>query len=66
VAVFATARKLAQLVYRLVRYGQAYIDTGAKAYEARFNQRHLNYYTKALQSMGYKVEAMDPEEAPAT
>lgn len=66
VAVFATARKLAQLVYRLVRYGQAYIDTGAQAYEARFNQRRLKFYTKALNSMGYKVEAMELEEAPAT
>lgn len=37
VAVFATARKLAQLIYRLVRYGQAYVDMGAKTYEARHN-----------------------------
>ena len=33
VAVFATARKLAQIVYRLVCYDQAYVDIGAKAYE---------------------------------
>jgi hypothetical protein len=38
VAVFATARKLAQLVFRLVRFGQAYVDTGAKEYEAKYNQ----------------------------
>ena len=56
VAVFATARKLAQLVYRLVRYGQAYIDVGAKTYEKRFDQRRLKFYTKALSEMGYKVE----------
>ena len=56
VAVFATARKLAQLVYRLVRYGQAYIDVGAKTYEKRFDQRRLKSYTKALSEMGYKVE----------
>ena len=35
VAVFATARKLAQLVYRLLRWGQAYVDEGAEAYEKR-------------------------------
>jgi transposase len=58
VAVFATARKLAQYIYRLVRYGQAYVDTGAEAYEARFNHRRLNFYTKALNDMGYKVEAL--------
>jgi len=58
VAVFATARKLAQLIYRLVCYGQAYVDTGAEAYEARFNQRRLKFYTKSLNLMGYTVEPL--------
>ena len=58
VAVFATARKLAQLIYRLVRYGQTYVDAGADAYEARFTQRRLTSYTKALKEMGYKVEPL--------
>jgi hypothetical protein len=64
VAVFATARKLAQLIYRLVRYGQAYVDTGVEAYDARFNQRRLKFYTKALKSMGYMVQPL-PETTPA-
>lgn len=63
VAVFATARKLAQLIYRLVRYGQAYVDTGIEAYEARFNQRRLKSYTKALNAMGYNVEPLKTKEA---
>jgi hypothetical protein len=63
VAVFATARKLAQLVYRLVRYGQTYVDAGAKAYETRFNQRRLKFYTKALNDMGYNVEPLAAAEA---
>ena len=62
VAVFATARKLAQLIYRLVRYGQAYVDTGLEAYEARFNQRRLNFYTKTLNAMGYNVEPLEKEK----
>jgi transposase len=41
VAVFATARKLAQLIYRLIRYGQAYVDTGSEVYEARFYSASL-------------------------
>lgn len=66
VAVFATARKLAQLVYRLVRYGQAYIDAGQEVYEARFNQRRLRVYTKALKSMGFDVQPLTAQEvAPA-
>lgn len=62
VAVFATARKLAQIIYRFVCHGQAYIDIGAKAYEAQFNNRRLKYYTMALKDMGYKVK---PLAAPA-
>ena len=62
VAVFATARKLAQIIYRLVCYGQAYVDIGAEAYEAQFNDRRLKYYTKALNDMGYKVKALEAAE----
>ena len=65
VAVFATARKIAQIIYRLVCYGQAYIDIGAKAYEAQFNNRRLTYYTKALKDMGYKVKPLETAEAEA-
>jgi len=62
VAVFATARKLAQFVYRLIRYGQAYVDTGVDAYEARFTQRRLTSYTKALKEMGYKIEPLTAQQ----
>ena len=62
VAVFATARKLAQLIYRLVRYGQAYSDSGSQAYESRFTQRRIKYYTKALETMGYTVKSLSTAE----
>jgi transposase len=65
VAVFATARKLAQIIYRLVRYGEAYVDIGAEIYENRFNQRRLHHYTQTLKKMGYKVEpltTLEPSE----
>ncbi len=58
VAVFATARKLAQIVFRLIRYGQAYVDTGSDIYEARFARRRLASYAKALKEMGYKIEPL--------
>lgn len=66
VAVFATARKLAQLIFRLVCYGQAYVDIGAETYENRFKQRRLKHYTQALKNMGYKVEPLTMAEATAT
>jgi transposase len=58
VAIFATARKLAQIIYRLVCYGQAYVDAGAEAYNARFEQRRLSFYTKTLNTMGYAVKPL--------
>jgi transposase len=63
VAVFATARKLALIIYRLVCHGQAYIDIGAKAYEAQFNNRRIKYYTKALKDLGYKVKPLAAAES---
>lgn len=63
VAVFATARKLAQHIYRLVRYGQEYVDVGVDAYEKRFTHRRLVSYTRNLKEMGYKVEPLAVPEA---
>ena len=42
VAVFAIARKLAQLAYRMLRFGQAYTDQGAESYELRFQARRVS------------------------
>ena len=63
VAVFATARKLAKLIYRIVRYGQVYVDVGAKAYESQFTERRLRSYTNALKEMGYKIEPLTARNA---
>jgi len=65
IAVFATARKLAQLIYRLVRYGQSYVDIGAQTYEDQFNKRRLKSYTKALSKMGYNVMPLPTAESVA-
>ena len=62
VAVFATARKLAQLVYRLMRYGQAYFDIGSKAYDEDYKKRRIKAYTSTLLNLGYKIEAPPIEE----
>ena len=53
VAVFATARKLAQLVYRMLRYGQDYVDVGDTAYEHKFELRRLAALKDAATSLGY-------------
>ncbi len=55
VAVFAMARKLAQLVYRMLRYGQDYVDIGQTACEHRFQTRRLAGLTDAAKALGYTL-----------
>jgi transposase len=55
VAVFATARKLATLIYRLVRWGQPYVDEGAAAYEKRYQEARIKSLTAAAKNLGYQL-----------
>lgn len=58
VAIFATARKLATLIYRMLRFGQDYVDIGEQAYNAQFDERRLKGMKATLASMGYNVVAV--------
>jgi transposase len=55
VAVFATARQLARLIYRMLRYGHDYVDIGDRAYEHRFQVRRLAALTETAKSLGYNL-----------
>ena len=55
VAIFVIARKLAILVYRMLRYGQDYVDSGEAQYEARFRERRLASLRHTAQTLGYTV-----------
>jgi len=56
VAVFAIARKLAVLIYRMMRYGQDYVDQGAAAYEERFKQRRIHNLKSMAKEIGYELK----------
>jgi hypothetical protein len=55
VAVFATARKLAQIIFRALRYGQPYVDEGAASYEARFRQQRMRSLSLNAHELGLKL-----------
>jgi len=55
IAVFATARKLAQLVFRLLKYGQDYVDIGERAFEERFRQNHIDGLRRAAEALGFSL-----------
>jgi len=55
VAVFATARKLATLIYRLLRWGQPYADQGAASYEKQYQQRRLGNLKTTAHDLGFEL-----------
>ncbi|HZM10736.1 MAG TPA: IS110 family transposase [Candidatus Limnocylindrales bacterium] len=63
VAVFATARELAKLIYRMLRFGQDYVDVGERAYESRFELRRVASLKEAAKSLGFALIPASPVEA---
>jgi hypothetical protein len=55
VAVFATARKLATLICRLLRWGKKYVDEGAQAYERRYQEARIRRLTATVKEPGYQL-----------
>jgi len=54
-AITATAHKLAILIYRMLKYGMAYVDQGQQAYEKQYQERTLQMLKKRVKQMGYAL-----------
>jgi transposase len=59
VAVFATARKLAQYIYRLLRWGQPYVDEGAAAYDKRYHEARVKRIAATAKHLGYTLVSVN-------
>jgi transposase len=55
VATFATARKLATLIYRLLRWGTAYVDEGAEAFEKRYQTARVHRLLTNAKDLGFQL-----------
>jgi transposase len=55
VAVFATARRLAIFIYRLLRWGQPYVDEGAAAFEKRYLEVRIKSMRARARELGYEL-----------
>jgi transposase len=64
VAVFATARKLAQIIFRMLRFGQDYVDIGVADYDARFKARRVAGLLSTAKELGFELRPT-AEEATA-
>jgi transposase len=56
-AVTATARKLAVLFYRALRFGMTYADPGAAYYEERYKRRVIDSLQRRAHGLGFKLVA---------
>lgn len=60
-AVTAMAHKLARLVYRLLKYGQDYIDKGLEYYEQRFREQQVALLRKRALSLGFQISEVSTQ-----
>jgi hypothetical protein len=54
------AHRLARLVYRMLKYGQEYVDKGADYYEQRSRQQQIAFVTKKAAQLGLQVTLARP------
>jgi len=54
-AITAMAHKLARLIYRMLKYGQEYVDKGMAAYEAKFRAAQIRNLTARAQELGLQL-----------
>ena len=63
-AITATAHKLARLIYRLVKYGEAYVREGLDAYEKKFQEQRVKRLTKQAKALGFQLVQAPTTDAP--
>jgi transposase len=56
-AITAMARSLAILFYRMLKFGQDYVDRGAEFYEQRQRDQQLQYLQRKAAQLGFQVVA---------
>jgi transposase len=59
-AINAGAHKLARLVYRMLKFGKEYVETGQEAYEKSFKERILRNLQRKAHQLGFQVTPMTP------
>lgn len=62
-AITAMAHKLARLVYRMLKYGQAYVDKGMQYYEERHRYQQVEHLKKTAAKLGLQIVEIQPTEA---
>jgi hypothetical protein len=61
-AVKATARRMAHLIYRGVKYGAEYIDRGTEEYEAGLRERTVKTVNRLIRSFNINSSEINSPE----
>lgn len=64
VAMKALGRKLAELYYRVLRYGLAYAEQGLRVYEQKYAQSQQRLLCKLAAKQGFKLVSLQPQAHP--
>jgi transposase len=59
-AINAGAHKLAKLYYRMLKFGEAYVEQGQSAYEKKYKERLLGNLTKRAKEFGFQLTPCEP------
>jgi len=59
-AITAMAHRLARLVYRMLKYGQQYVDKGSEYYERRNRQQQIEFPRKKAARLGLQLAPAHP------
>ena len=54
-AITAMAHKLAVLFYRMLRFGQEYVDRGQHFYEEKYRQQQISLLNRKAAQLGFSV-----------
>ena len=54
-AITAMAHRLARLVYRMLKYGQRYVDKGTEYYEQRYRNQQVQLLRKNATKLGFQI-----------
>jgi transposase len=62
-AITAMAHRLARLVYRMLKYGQRYVDKGGNYYEQRYRNQQLQLLRKKAAQLGFQLTEAEAQTA---
>lgn len=54
-AITATAHKLARIVYRMLKFGEAYTDVGLQAYQQNYRDRVVKNLIRRASTLGFQL-----------